>query len=202
MPAHSICISSRQIRRRASASRGRSAGIGASGAATGGGAFSDAAAGGEAGAPPAIAATALLHGAESCAALRWRHWNALVPPGCTPEQCDTKSERQAARIALRCCVVGGWAVFAAVAAGDEGEGLARVGSDLFVRDAGCSRRAGSADDGAAVVLDGDATALRQAGESPAALAFRQSTTSGLLGEIQEQCAMKSSSVQARLIALI
>jgi hypothetical protein len=80
--------------------------------------------------------------------------------------------------------------------------LARVGSDFFGAVADRSWRAGLAGDGVAVVLDSDPTAVRQAGESPAALAFRQSTTSGLLGEIQEQCAMKSSNVQARLIALI
>jgi hypothetical protein len=125
----------------------------------------------------------------------------LVPPGCTPEQCDTKSERQAARIALRCWLVGAWAVFAAVAEGDEGETFARVGSDLFGRDAGCSWRLGSAGDGPAV-LDSDPTAARQGGDSPAALAFRHSITSALLGEIQEQCAMKSSNVQARLMAFI
>jgi hypothetical protein len=47
----------------------------------------------------ATAPTALAHGADNCAALRSRHCSASRPPGCTPEQCVMKSDRQACRIA-------------------------------------------------------------------------------------------------------
>jgi hypothetical protein len=161
-------------------------GIGASGATVGDVAFSDGIADGAADAPPVMAATALLHGGESCAALRWRHCNAAAPPGCTPEQCDTKSERQAARIALVCRAVGFWGVAVAVVEGDEDDTLARAGSTRFLgRIAGCSLRPGSVGDVSTAVgvavIESNPTAVRQAGERSAALAFRQSITSRLLG---------------------
>ena len=184
MPAHSGRISRPHIRRIASASRGRSVGIGASGATAGDVAFPDGVADGAADAPPVTATTALWHGGESCAALRWRHCNAAAPPGCTPEQCETKSERQAARIALVCWAVGFWGVVAAVVEGDEGDTLARAGSTGF-RIAGCSWCPGSVGDVSTAVgvavIESNPTAVRQAGERSAALAFRQSITSGLLG---------------------
>lgn len=179
-PAHNDRISSPQIRKIARASRGRSAGIGASGAATGDTAFSEGAAGGEVVFPPVIAATAILHGGDSSAALRWRHCNALTPPGCTPEQCDTKSERQAARIALVCLAVGFPGAPAALVGAVEGGTLACAGSGFLGCAAGCSWRPGWLEVGVGIV-DSDPTAVWQGGERAAALAFRQSTTSGLLG---------------------
>ena len=95
-------------------------------------------------APPVTAATALLHGGESCAALRWRHCNASAPPGCTPEQCDTKSERQAARIALVCRAVGFWGVAGGARGGrTKAIRLHAPVPDSLGRAAGCSWRPGS-----------------------------------------------------------
>jgi len=54
----------------------------------------------------AAALIALLHAADNCAALFWRHCSASRPPGCTPEQCDMKSERQACRIVVICSGLG------------------------------------------------------------------------------------------------
>jgi hypothetical protein len=54
----------------------------------------------------AIASTALRQGADSFDWLRKRHSRASLPPGCTLEQFDMKSERQEARTASRCAWVG------------------------------------------------------------------------------------------------
>src|SRR5262249_6796730 len=70
-----------------------------------------------AGAPPEIAATALLQAGESSAELRSRQRSASIPPGCTPEQRAMKSDRHAVRIALRCCCVGCRRVATGAAAG-------------------------------------------------------------------------------------
>ena len=53
-----------------------------------------------------MAATAALHPPESLAMLRFKHSNASLPPGCTPEQLAMKSDRQLARMALVCSGVG------------------------------------------------------------------------------------------------
>ena len=124
-PAQSDRTSAPQICTIASASRGRSIGIGPIGA---GAAVAAGAPDGATVAPaplPPIAATALRQAAESCASLRLRHCNASAPPGCTPEQWDMKSDRHAARMAAVCCAVGFAGVVAAGAAG-AGGALARV----------------------------------------------------------------------------
>lgn len=57
----------------------------------------------------ATASTAVLHDVERRSWLRCRHSNAALPPGSTPEQLAMKSDRQDARIASRCSLVGCWA---------------------------------------------------------------------------------------------
>jgi hypothetical protein len=116
-----------------------------------------------------------------------------------------KSVRHAARIALVCWAVGFFDA-AAVEAGLDGAGaLERVACSGLLRGAD-SRRVGSADGasvGAGIAAAGtDWSTVWQGADSAAALAFRQSSTSGLLGAIQEQCDMKSFSVQACRTALI
>src|SRR5580692_8684351 len=201
-PAQSERTSTPQICTIASASRGRSIGIGpigaTAGAAVAAGAPPDGAA---AGAPPLMAATALRHAADSCASLRLRHCSASAPPGCTPEQCDMKSDRHEARTAAFCCAVGA-AAEAAGAAGAAGAGgaLVRAGSTGFGSTgflAGAACFAGSAGVAAAGGAVGSAcSAAWQLGERSVALAFRHNRISGLFGAIQEQCATKSLSVQA------
>jgi hypothetical protein len=206
VPAHSVLASARQICRIASASRGRIIGIGPIGAAPGGAAAAGAPASGAV-PPPPMAATALWHRRERLAALRCRHCNASLPPGCTPEQCAMKSDRHAARMAAFCCSVGGAAAAAGAAAGGA---LGRGGSTGFL--IGSTRRVGSGGGGAGDTGFGsptvgvagagsDCTAAWQPGESSAALAFRHSRISGLVGAIQEQCAMTSLSVHAFCTAL-
>jgi hypothetical protein len=79
---------------------GASAGVGAGFGA------SDFVAGTGFGASCAVTAlTALLQEADSFAVFCCRHWKAAIPPGCTPEQCDMKSERQEVRMASRCASV-------------------------------------------------------------------------------------------------
>src|SRR6202035_875455 len=203
-PAQSDRTSTPQICTIASAWRGRSIGIGPMGA-TAGAAVAAGAPDGAAAAAPALAAplavTALRQAAESRASLRLRRCNASAPPGCTPEQWDMKSDRHAARMAAFCCAVGA----AGAAAGAAGGGaLARAGSGGFGSAgffAGVACRAGSAGGAGAAAAGGgaagrDCTTAWQLGERSAALAFRHSRISGLLGAIQEQCATKSLSVQA------
>ena len=197
-PAQSDRTSTPQICTIASASRGRSIGIGPIGATAGAAAAAGAPDGAAAPPPPPMAATALRHAAESCASLRLRHCSASAPPGCTPEQRDMKSDRHAARTAAFCSAVGA----AAGAAGAAGAGgaLVRAGSTGFGSTgflAGAVCFAGSA--GAAAVggaAGSDCTAAWQLGERSAALLFRHNRISGLFGAIQEQCATKSLSVQA------
>ena len=101
-----------------------------------------------------------------------------------------KSERQAERTAAFCASVGALGVSAVV-------GFGRA--DGFF--AGSTRSAGSA--GAVVAAfgaDGPLTAALHADDKSAAFACRQSTSSGLVGAIQEQCAAMSSSVQTRRTA--
>ena len=103
-------------------------------------------------------------------------------------------------MALSCRAVGFFAPVAACAgAGDEGA-LVCVGFgalSVFV-DGEAGREISG--EGSAVVVGFSAAGrvsiiLRQAGDNSAAFAFRQSSNSGLLGAIQEQCAAKSLSVQ-------
>jgi hypothetical protein len=82
-------------------------GGGVSAAGPGGLAAGSAAGAGAGSAPPAAgfgptASSAALHGADTLPALRLRHCSASRPPGCTPAQCDMKSERQDWRIAAIC----------------------------------------------------------------------------------------------------
>ena len=110
-----------------------------------------------------------------------------------------KSDRQAERIAAVCAAVGlpGAApdaappVVAFVTA--RGGGASRE----FCRTAGVA--GANAGEGSAAAFGGAGeplTAARQADDRPATLARRQSTISGLVGAIQEQCAAISLSVQA------
>ena len=204
-PAQSDRTSTPQICTIASASRGRSIGIGPMGATAGAAVVAGAPDGAAAGAPPPIAATALRHAAESCVSLRLRHCNASAPPGCTPEQWDMKSDRHAARTAAVCCAVGfaarGCGAAGAAGAAGAGGALARAGSAGFGSTgflAGAACFTGSA--GAAAAGGGaagsDCTAAWQLGERSAALAFKHCRISGLFGAIQEQCDTKSLSVQA------
>jgi len=194
-PAQSDRTSTPQICTMARASRGRSIGIGPMGATAGAAAAAGGPAGAAEGALPPIAATALRHAAESCASLRLRHCSASAPPGCTPEQCDMKSDRHDARTAVFCSAVG------AAAGAGAGGALVRAGSTGFGSTgflAGAACFAGSA--GAAAAGGGAAgsacTAAWQLGERSAALAFRHCRISRLFGAIQEQCDTKSLSVQA------
>ncbi len=206
-PAQSDRTSTPQICTIASASRGRSIGIGPMGATAGAAAAAGAPDGAAAPAPPPppIAATALRHAADSCASLRLRHCNASAPPGCTPEQCDMKSDRHDARMAAFCCAVG----FAGAARGRRGRrcrgrrcaGARRLCRLWLYRLLGRRRlprrlswRRGRG--GGRGAAGSDCTAAWQLGERSAALAFRHCRISGLFGAIQEQCDTKSLSVQA------
>ncbi len=105
VPPHRPRASSMHSRKIANSSRGRSGRI----AKLSAGAEGGAAAGGcaeAAGAPGAIAASAVRQRDETSALLRSRHCSASGPPGATPEQCEMKSERQAARMAPICWCVG------------------------------------------------------------------------------------------------
>jgi hypothetical protein len=71
---------------------------GAAAAGAGGGTAADG--GGDAAGAGMIALTAVLQELDSLARFRFRHSNASLPPGVTPEQFAMKSERQDERIAL------------------------------------------------------------------------------------------------------
>jgi hypothetical protein len=58
-----------------------------------------------------VALTAVLQAGDRLATLVWRHCNASLPPGVTPEHFDMKSDRQAPRMAL-CCSGVTWAAAA------------------------------------------------------------------------------------------
>jgi hypothetical protein len=107
-----------------------------------------------------------------------------------PEQCAMKSDRHADRTADFCAAVGALGITAVVA-------FACAGG-FFAGSTGCAGSAG------AVVTAGGAdspvTADLHAGDKSVAFACRQSTISGLVGAIQEQCAAMSSNVQARRTA--
>ena len=96
-------------------------------------------------------------------------------------------------MALSCCGLG-----FSDAAGAGGI-AARTGSDRFSAGAVAAGGGDAAAPGvarSAGALASDCTAFLQAGDSVDALALRHSNSSGLFGAIQEQCAMKSSNVQA------
>jgi hypothetical protein len=181
MPAHTLRTSAAQVRKIGSSCRGRKRRSGNDSGSPEVAVSAD----GDAGAAPAppIAASAPWHGLESSAALRSRHCSAARVPGCTPEQCEMKSDLQEARIALICFALGCRACVGcgAVAAGG-GETSAGAAA------------AGTASDTVAAALV--RSAFWQDAESCAALARKQSRSSGLLGAIHEQCDTKSSSVQA------
>jgi len=179
MPPQTMRASAPQIRRMASASRGRISGIGPIGAAAAAGAAAGASFAPAAGAPLPIAATALRHRGESCAALRCRHCRASAPPGCTPGQRAMKSERHAARTALRSSALGAAASFAAGADGD----MAAAGASLAPP--------------AGAPLPIAATALRHRGESCSALRSRHCRASAPPGLTPGQCATKSERHAAR-----
>ena len=198
-----VCCSARHIARMPSASRGRIGGIGPSGATAGvgvlaPGAAEDGAADAEPAPPPPIAATALRQDADSFAALLCRHCSAAEPPGCTPEQFAMKSDRQAARMAAFWASLGGdgdAALGAATAAASlEAAGSREIVDFLLgfaavvllsdLRSGASAARGGSA-----------CSAAWQCGDKSDAFDCRQRRSSGLLGLIQEQCAMKSLSVQ-------
>lgn len=144
--------------------------------------------------PPAAGlpstATAVRQLGDSLAELEARHCKAALPPGCTPEQCAMKSDRQAERIAAVWAAVGAPGIGADVA-------FARAGG-FFVGSTGCAGSAG------AVVTAVDAgspvTADLHPDDKSVAFARRQSTISGLVCAIQEQCAAMSSNVHARRTA--
>jgi hypothetical protein len=104
-----------------------------------------------------------------------------------------KSDRQAERIAEACAAVGLPGAPPAAAPG---------AAAVAARDGEASRefcRAAGAGGGSAAAFGGapePPTAARQADDRPARLARRQSTISGLLGAINEQCSAMSLSVQA------
>jgi hypothetical protein len=106
-----------------------------------------------------------------------------------------KSDRQAERMALSCFVLGRFAVTDGWGAAGAGDGAATAAGGGGVATTG----AGTGGVGAAVGLA--LTAVRQAGDSCAALARKHKRSSGLLGSIHEQCDVKSSSVQAARMAL-
>jgi hypothetical protein len=91
----------------AAAAGGGGAGAAAAGAGAG---FAGAAAGAALSGGGPTASSAVLHDGDTLAALRLRHSSASLVPGLTPEHCAMKSERQEARIAEICSVVGCWAV--------------------------------------------------------------------------------------------
>jgi len=144
-------------------------------------------------APPPIAptaATAVRQPGDSFTELVARHRRAALPPGWTPEQCAVKSDRQAEWIAAVCAAEGAAGVAAVVAF--------PCACDFF---AGSTDWAGSAGGVmAAFGADAPVTADLHADDKSLAFACRQSTISGLVGAIQEQCAATSSSVQARRTA--
>jgi hypothetical protein len=111
-----------------------------------------------------------------------------------------KSDRQAARTVLSCWAVGFWGPVA-LWAGTEGDGaFVCAGLGVFTvfvdGEAGCEISAGGAATAVGAAAAGrDCITVWQAGDNWAALAFRQSNSSGLVGAIQEQCAAKSLSVQ-------
>jgi hypothetical protein len=92
---------------------GASAGGAASGAAAAGAGAGSAGAGGGASTGSVFfgmtALTAVRQDEESPPKLRCKQRNASTPPGLTPEQCDMKSDRHEARMALICSWLGCWA---------------------------------------------------------------------------------------------
>jgi hypothetical protein len=206
MPGQRTWASARQISTIMKARRGNTGRTGPSGgnpgaaAAVGGVAIPEVAGA----SPPPIAATALLHGPDNCAALRCRHCRASAPPGVTPEQCAMKSERQAARTALVCAALG-LAVAGVAAAVDgfaAGFGAAGAAAGFGVVD-GSGAAAGAAVV-AGVVAAGAAgglmalTAVWQAPESLLTLRLRHSKASLPPGVTPEQFAMKSERQDERM----
>src|SRR5262249_58204967 len=131
-------------------------------------------------------ATAFRHGAESRVEFLCRHCSAAAPPGCTPEQCAMKSDRQAARMALSWWELG---FCGPVAAGGAPEGdrasvctgfgvvTVRVGGE-----AGFGASAGGAATPARGPRGGEAwTRPWEAGGDSAALPFRDGNNAGPRG---------------------
>jgi hypothetical protein len=117
--------------------RGRMGGIGPSGATAGAADAAGAGVGAAEAAPPRLA-TALLQAGDKAGALTSRQRSAAFPPGFTPGQWMPKSDRQPARSALICCVVG---LLAAAAAGGAGVTIgAAAGGGA---DAGCAAGGGA-----------------------------------------------------------
>lgn len=109
-----------------------------------------------------------------------------------------KSDRQAERIAAVCAAVGlpglapDAAPGAAAVAARDGEASREFCRAGGIADAGAGDGSAAAFGGAPEPL----TAARQPDDRPARLACKQSTISGLLGAIHEQCSAMSLSVQA------
>ena len=109
-----------------------------------------------------------------------------------------KSDRQAARMALSCFALGRCGAVAARGAAGAGRGAAAAAGGAVM---GCAVTGGAATADGVAAAGVARTTFWQAGESPAALARRHSRSSGFPGAIQEQCDMKSLSVQASWTAV-
>jgi hypothetical protein len=105
-----------------------------------------------------------------------------------PEQCAMKSDRHAERTADFCAAVGALGITAVVA-------FACAGG-FFAGSTGCAGSAGAV----VTAVGAEVTADLHPGDKSVAFACRQSTISGLVGAIQEQCAAMSSNVHARRTA--
>ncbi len=152
--------------------------------------------------PPPIAATALWQDPDSFAELPCRHCSAAAPPGGTPEQLAMKSDRQAAPMAAFSASLGGRAGDAAGGAEDAAGAVgSRGAADFLLGFAVVVLCSGSAAGACAAGGGRPCSADWQPGDKSDAFDRRQSRSSGSLGLIQEQCAMKSLSVQACRTAL-
>ena len=101
-PLHERRMGLASVREAAGAAAGRGADSARAGAGGGGADAAGAAAGAGAAAVGMVALTAIRQDGDSLAMLRCRHCKASRPPGFTPEQFATKSDRHEPRIALAC----------------------------------------------------------------------------------------------------